>query len=114
MHREGIDQNNVQPEDILCDFCGSAAWASNLPCVEGHRGSIVCGPCLTRAYTVLVLQNQNVSTSDTCRMCLEDKETQFWRGDVEPNATICTRCVKQSAGVLTKSKHWDWVKPTDG
>ena len=27
MHREGIDDENVQPEDILCDFCGDAAWA---------------------------------------------------------------------------------------
>ena len=38
MHREGIDDENVQPEDILCDFCGDAAWANGSPCVEGPPG----------------------------------------------------------------------------
>ena len=34
-------------------------------------------------------------------------------GAIEPIAPICKRCVKQSAGALTKSKHWDWSKPIE-
>ena len=114
MHREGIDDENVQPEDILCDFCGDAAWANGSPCVEGHQGSIVCGSCLTRAFTDLMLAKIEAQSDAKCRMCLEDRDDPFWFGTIEPIAPICKRCVKQSAGVLTKSKHWDWSKPTEG
>lgn len=112
MHREGIDPENVQPEDILCDYCGKAAWSMGEPCVEGHQGSIVCGTCLSHAYTSLVLEGNEQETTEKCRMCLEDREDPTWLGNIEPIAPICKRCVKQSAGVLTKSKHWDWSKPT--
>ena len=37
----------------------------------------------------------------------------WWLGNIEPLAPICKRCTKQSAGALTKSKHWDWSKPTE-
>ncbi len=112
MHREGINPENVQPEDILCDFCGEAAWAKEEPCVEGHQGSIVCGNCLENAYKAIVLEGESQETTEKCRMCLEHREDPVWFGSVEPIAPICKRCIKQSAGVLTKSKHWGWVKPT--
>lgn len=111
MHREDIDENRVQPEDILCDFCGNTAWANNVPCVEGHRGSIVCGNCLSVAYSELILVARGVSTTEQCRMCLEHREEPVWQGAVEPVASICLRCTKQSATVLNKSKQWDWSKP---
>ena len=113
MHREGIDPENVQPEDILCDYCGTASWSQGEPCVEGHQGSIVCGACLTKAYIDLVLHKTERETEEKCRMCLEQREDPVWLGSEEPTASICRRCVKQSAGVLTKSKHWDWSKPTE-
>lgn len=114
MHREGIDSENVLPEDILCDYCGEAAWSKSQPCIEGHQGSIVCGSCLTMAYKELVLaNNKEHQTEEKCRMCLEHRDDPVWLGIIEPNAPICRRCVKQSAGALTKSKHWDWSKPTE-
>ena len=54
MHREGTDADNVQPKDILCDFCHRAVWAMGLPCIEGHHGSVVCGDCLKVAWAELV------------------------------------------------------------
>ena len=112
MHREGIDPDNVKPEDVLCDFCRKSAWASNEPCVEGHQGSIICGKCLTAAYSELVFGNAQSETTDSCVMCLEQREESVWQGAVDPVATICLRCAKQSAAILTKSKHWEWSKPT--
>ncbi len=114
MHRDGIDENNVQPEDILCDFCGSAAWANDVPCIEGHRGSIVCGNCLTVAYSELVLACAGTSTEEKCRMCLDHRDEHIWQGVVEPVASICFSCTKQAASELHKSKEWDWTKPVEG
>ena len=113
MHKEGIDPENVQPEDILCDFCGDAAWSQGKPCIEGHQGSIVCGICLTKAYKELVLSKRELETEAKCRMFLENREDPVGLGAIEPIAPICKRCVKQSAGALTKSKHWDWSKPIE-
>ena len=113
MHREGINPENVEPEDILCDFCGKPSWASGEPCVEGHQGSIVCGTCLTKAFEELIVAKVEKEAATKCRMCLEDRDDPFWLGSIEPIAPICKRCVKQSAGVLTKSKHWDWSKPKE-
>jgi len=113
MHKEGIDPENVQPEDILCDFCGDAAWSMGKPCIEGHQGSIVCGSCLATAYIALGLVGEEQETTEKCRMCLEHREDPVWLGNIEPLAPICKRCTKQSAGALTKSKHWDWSKPTE-
>ena len=113
MHRKGINTENVQPEDILCDYCGDAAWSLGEPCIEGHQGSIVCGSCLTLAFIALVLNKEEIKTKEKCRMCLEHREDPVWLGKIEPIAPICKRCVKQAGGALTKSKLWDWVKPTD-
>ena len=112
MHREGIDPDNVQPKDILCDYCGGAAWADGEPCVEGHQGSVICGQCLTKAYQDIVINQLTVTTEDTCKMCLEHRDETVWLGGIEPVAPICLRCVKQSSAILHKSKHWDWTKPT--
>ncbi len=114
MHRSGIDENNVKPEDILCDFCGNTAWANDVPCVEGHQGSIVCGNCLSVAYSELVLAKAGEPTKEKCRMCLEHRDEPVWNGAIEPIASICRRCTKQSSAVLNKSKQWDWAKPTAG
>ncbi len=111
MHRDGLDEDNVQPEDILCDFCGNTAWANDTPCVEGHQGSIVCGNCLLVAYTELVLTCTGTTSKDKCRMCLEHREDPVWLGAIEPIAPICLRCTKQASSVLHKSKEWDWLKP---
>ncbi len=104
MHREGFNPDDVQPQDVLCDFCGLAAWAQGIPCVEGHRGSLICGDCLRHA-----LQSAECGTAggSTCVMCLQASEGTVWRHESQ-EAEICRSCIKRAAGVLRKSKDWEW------
>jgi hypothetical protein len=114
MHRKGINVDNVQPEDILCDYCGRSAWSLGEPCIEGHQGSVVCGTCLALAYAALVLNDEGETVELKCRMCLETREQLSWCSHNDPDASICLRCIKQSATALEKSKHWEWSRPTGG
>ena len=109
MHREGTDPDNVQADDVLCDFCGDAAWAEDIPCVEGHRGSLICGRCLSAAYESTIIGSGG-TPQPACTMCLERREEPMWSG--KRDSAICRRCIKQSAGVLHKSEDWEWSKPT--
>lgn len=109
MHREGTDPDNVQLEDILCDFCTEAAWAAGTPCVEGHQGSVICGKCLSVAFVSIVTCSVDEQEA-SCVMCLEKRSAPFWQG-LGDDAIICRRCVKQSAGILQKSSEDDWSKP---
>lgn len=119
MFKPGLDEDNVQMSDVLCDFCWTP-WHEHLPLVEGHRGAVICGPCLTAAYRAAAL-NQRV-TGDAidavmCLLCRETREGTLWRvpngnpHPTEPLAAVCTRCVKQSAAVLAKDKDSGWTKP---
>lgn len=108
MRREGTNPDDVQPEDVLCDFCQTQAWADDVPCVEGHHGSIICGTCLTAAFAALPALGE--PSAESCTMCLEVRDEPAWRGD-RAEANICRRCVKQAAGALHKSSDWDWTKP---
>ena len=109
MRRDGTNPDDVQPQDVLCDFCGAGAWADEQPCVEGHHGSIVCGGCLAQAWTVVQI-NKAGAQAHTCTMCLEEREEPGWRSSTT-DAHICKRCIKQAAGALHKSKDWAWSKP---
>ena len=111
MRRQGTNPDNVQPEDVLCDFCSAAAWADEQPCIEGHHGSIICGDCLARAWTAVQIDKVSAD-SGTCTMCLEAREDPGWHGSGDASY-ICRRCIKQAAGALHKSKDWDWVKPAE-
>ena len=108
MRRDGTNPDDVQPEDVLCDFCLEPAWALNRPCVEGHHGSIICGVCLSKAWVVVQCERDGEAPA-TCTMCLEDRDEPGWRGDT--SAHICKRCIKQAAGAMHKSNDWDWTKP---
>jgi hypothetical protein len=113
MHRPGADPENVQMSDILCDFC-RREWTEEMALVEGHRGSVICGDCLTAAYRALVLQAQGVSPEGyQCTMCLEHRTDPGWRNPAHPEANICARCCRQSAGVLVKDPDLNWRKPTE-
>ena len=114
MYREGADPNDMSMQDVLCDFCGSA-WTEQTPMVEGHRGSCICGGCLSVAFAELVRLKQGVPLPDgeVCALCLSaDKERPHWNSPVRDGAVVCSRCVKQAAGVLHKDDAWDWSKPT--
>lgn len=104
----------MQPADFLCDFCGRA-WDGTFPLVEGHKGSLICGACLTVAYTEAVLLDAPDASDSgephTCTMCLQRKPPPGWLSPVCESAWICLNCIKQSAGKLHKDPDWDWHKP---
>lgn len=114
MRKPGTDETNVQMSDVLCDFCHSE-WTDDLPMVEGHRGSCICGKCLTVAYTDVVINKIDTGPDGyKCTTCLENRDSPAWQSPLYPQAVICRRCIKQSAGVLHKSRDYDWQKPSGG
>lgn len=120
MRKPGTDEANVQMSDVLCDFC-HREWTEDIPMIEGHQGSCICGRCLTVAYTAVVLNEDDSSPEAyTCPMCLEGRDDRAALGRADApgwqspmtDATICRRCIKQAAGALHKSRDFDWTRPT--
>ncbi len=100
---------------FVCDFC-SKSWSDERPMVEGHRGSLICSQCLSIAYTEVVhlRTGSAINPDEMCIMCRETERPGFlWRSPVKDDGLICTRCVKQSAGVLVKDPEYGWSKPSD-
>lgn len=120
MYREGIDETNVQMTDVLCDFC-RRDWTDNVAMLEGHRGSCICGNCLSTAYASVVGARTSMAPpSFTCTMCKETDDDRAaekrpsedaWQSPAYEDAVICRRCIKLAAGVLHKDPDWDWSKP---
>lgn len=111
---------NVEMADVLCDFCHQH-WTDDRPMVEGHQGACICGKCLTISYREVVLDEADSAPSGfKCLMCLEGVEDRQalkrgdepgWQSPMYPEAIICRRCIKQSAGVLHKDPDIEWRKP---
>ncbi len=111
MQREGADKQNMQVSDFLCDFCGRA-WNGTFPLIEGHEGSLICGNCLTVAYTHIVIQRDEARYAGaTCTMCLEEREDPMWQSPVREEAFACRRCLRQGGTRLHKDPDWQWSKP---
>ena len=111
MHRPGTNPNDVKPSDVLCDFCG-AAWDGASPVVEGHHGSVICGDCLLRAYTVLLVEQGSTAPAGyTCTMCLEERNEPGWQCERRAEGVICRRCANQSARVLDRDPDYEWTRP---
>jgi hypothetical protein len=114
MQREGADPENMTAEDFVCDFCHQH-WTEERPMVEGHRGSLICGPCLSAAFTELVIINGGVIATDprSCALCLMHKsEEKHWQSDaVEGWPLACRWCVEKSALMLEKDPETDWARP---
>lgn len=114
MRKPGTDESNVQPSDVLCDYCGGE-WGGTLAMIEGHQGSCICGKCLTVAYTEVVMHKIDGSPGGVgglkCTMCLEVRDEAGWLSPMVEDKLICKRCIKQAAGALHKSKDFDWRKP---
>lgn len=106
------------PDGVItfrCDFCRSA-WDEDLPMVEGHRGSIICGRCLSVAYAELVHlgSDRPCQSGEKCVLCLEEgRPDAHWESPGIAGVLACKRCVKQSAGVMHKDKDTPWSKPAD-
>jgi len=107
MHNTEAEGN----EYFVCDFC-RRCWAEDRPMVERHRGALICGPCLTVAYTELVHLHMGEERKGTlCTMCLEHRDQPQWESPSYPAAHACVRCVRQGAGVLGKDPESGWKKP---
>ncbi len=121
MRKPGTDENDVQMTDVLCDFC-EREWSEDIPMMEGHEGSCVCGNCLKLAYADVVL-NGHDSAPDwdwQCPLCLEKNDDRTalnradepgWQSPIREEAVLCRRCLKMGAGVLGKDPEMDWEKP---
>jgi hypothetical protein len=120
MRKPGTDESNVQMSDVLCDFC-QREWTDDVPMVEGHRGSCICGNCLTLAYAeVVVADSGGAADGFACRMCLEAGKDRAslnrgdehgWASPLDAEACICRRCIKLGAGALVKDPNSGWKKP---
>lgn len=120
MRKPGTDENNVQMSDVVCDFC-RREWTEDVPMIEGHQGSCICGKCLTIAYTDVVVNKHNTAPADfKCPMCLEqDKDRAAlnrsgepgWQSPMYPEAVVCRRCIKLAAGALQKDEEFSWKRP---
>ncbi len=120
MRKPDTDPDNVQMSDVLCDFC-HRQWIEDVPMIEGHHGSCICGNCLTVAYTAVVLHGESSAPADfKCTMCLEtnaDREAEErsdhvgWQSPMHEEAVICRRCIKLAAGALHKDADSSWRKP---
>jgi|TARA_R110000782_G_scaffold19140_10_gene52336 hypothetical protein len=98
-----------------CDFC-RAAWDEDLAMVEGHRGAIICGRCLSVAYAELVhlRSDRPCQPGEKCVLCLEENRPDaHWESPGTEGVLACKRCIKQAAGVLHKDKDIAWTKPPD-
>jgi hypothetical protein len=119
MQRPGVDPDHVQMTDILCDFC-HRPWTEDEPMVEGHRGSCICGRCLTVAYTEIIAAGGGEPNEARCVMCLEDERDRTsakhggepcWRSPVHESAVICRRCIDLAASALHKDRDFAWTRP---
>lgn len=137
MRREGCDENNLQPTDFLCDYCGST-WSDDRPMVEGHRGSLVCAKCLNLAFDLLwnrapawdgkgppppTPPDLAMPEGALCRMCLEHREEPSWQSPMEVGeenpelaeqsggAWLCKRCAKQSVVMLERDPELKYTRP---
>ncbi len=122
MHRDGADPERIQPEDILCDFC-TRAWGEDVAMVEGHRGSCICGDCLTVAWRAVVeggLDDAPAPLDDPdapswiCTMCLEARSDPAFQSPVRPEAYICRRCIRLAGRALDLDEDHAWNKPSSG
>ena len=120
MRRPGTNPNDVQPSDVLCDYC-HRAWTDDIAMLEGHQGSCVCEACLTAAFVSVVRDKANTAPAGyKCRMCLENEDDRAaqnrpgepgWTSPKFADAVICRRCIKLGAGALDKDADHAWTRP---
>ena len=122
MRKPSTDETDVQMSDVLCDFC-QREWAEEIPMIEGHQGSCICGNCLSIAFAEIVLNRQDSKPEGEwkCPLCLESSEDRkaldradepAWQSPIRDEAVICRRCIKLASGSLHTSSEYDWKKPT--
>jgi hypothetical protein len=120
VRKAGCDEDDLQPTDFLCDFCGSV-WSDDRPMVEGHQGSLICRRCLDLAFTEVWLNGQGVSLPDTspvpskCILCLEHRDEPCFASPLNESGNNgifgCKRCIKQSVVILERDPEFGYSRP---
>lgn len=120
MYRPGTDPDAVTMADVLCDFC-HRPWTEKIAFIEGHRGAVICGDCLTRAFIEVDGDGPQVVRGDyMCRLSRESDEDRAalrragevgWRSPVDPEAIVCRKVIRMAAATLAKDPDHDWSKP---
>lgn len=97
---------------LACDFCGTD-WDMIQPMIEGHRGSILCLPCLARAID----QAGEWSEGFSCTMCRREFEAgeKAYRPtaaveQANPQAIVCWDCVRQADRAFASDPDTDWQR----
>ncbi len=107
MHDHGKDGN----EYFKCDFC-CRAWAEDLPMVEGHRGSLICGECLTMAFSAVNGAGAQVmGDQGSCALCLQYKSTAAYESPTVPGCWACQECITRSAVLMERDNEVGWTRP---
>jgi hypothetical protein len=92
-----------------------------MPFIEGHRGCVICGNCLTLGYAeVCNARAGSAPEGFFCTLCREDgddrtelgrAEEQGWRSPLHEEAAICERCINQAADAIVNDPDYTWKKP---
>ena len=96
---------------IACDFCGTD-WDDQLPMIEGHRGSVICLPCLQQAIDATA----PAASAFTCTLCLQDLDAADRRWQPagpggSPDAAICQACIEQATRAFDRDPDVDFHAP---
>lgn len=107
MHKTNPDGTVIES---LCDYC--RARFEETPMIEGHQGSLICLKCISVAYADLVhFAGGHQNTGRKCTMCLEERRQAQWESPIDPDKTVCLRCIKQAATALEKDPETGWKRP---
>ncbi|MCB9845477.1 MAG: hypothetical protein H6811_05790 [Phycisphaeraceae bacterium] len=108
MHDPSAEGNDY----FRCDFCGSG-WSEQRPMVEGHRGSLICAPCLRLAYASVMLRGEGIGprAGIGCVLCLRTVDGPHWVGPHDESVVACRECIERSARVLEKDAESGWTRP---
>ena len=95
---------------IACDFCGTE-WDQVKPMIEGHRGSVICLPCVKSSITT----NAESAEEFVCTLCLSAQPggTTVWRPHpvaekANPEAVVCESCIQQASEAFGKERNVDF------
>lgn len=113
MHRPGADMLNAEPQDFICDFCHSS-WSEDRPMIEGHRGSLICGPCLSMACREVLVASGGAEARNGvgCALCLQTNPVKHWVSPIDDGVVACRECIERSARLLSRDKDSGWRQPT--
>ena len=109
MHDETGEGNDY----FKCDFC-MRSWAEDRPMVEGHKGSLICGSCLSLGYRLTKLTDPPAGPMgdlESCVMCLQHKDKAAWESPMTPRTWVCEECLGNSAKMLEKDPESGWKRP---